>query len=53
VPVSKRFSSVKIKAGDHFNRRHTCRMSRIEMVSPTPILDEMERFEIGSFKAFP
>jgi hypothetical protein len=29
--VSKRGSSVKIKAGDHFNRRHTWSMSRIEM----------------------
>ena len=29
--VSKRFSSVKIKANDHFNRRHTGSMSRIEM----------------------
>jgi hypothetical protein len=30
-PVLKRFSSLKIKANDHFNRRHTGRMSRIEM----------------------
>jgi hypothetical protein len=29
--VSKRFSLVKIKAGDHFNRRNTLSISRIEM----------------------
>jgi hypothetical protein len=42
--AAKRFFSAKIKAGDHFNRRHTWSMSRIEMVSPTPILAEMGRF---------
>jgi hypothetical protein len=47
-PVSKRSRSVKIKAGDYFNRRHTCHMSRIEMVNPTSILAEMGRFGIGS-----
>jgi hypothetical protein len=47
-PVSKRLSSVKIKAGDHFNRRHTYRMSRIEMRSLTPILAELGRFGVGS-----
>jgi hypothetical protein len=46
-PVSKRSRSVKIKAGDYFNRRHTCRMSRIEMGRPTPILTEMGPFGIG------
>jgi hypothetical protein len=30
-PVSKRFSSLKIKAGDHFNRRRSSATSRIEM----------------------
>jgi hypothetical protein len=30
-PFSKRFSLVKIKAGDHFNRRNTMSISRIEM----------------------
>jgi hypothetical protein len=30
-PVSKRFSSVKIKAGDHFNRGRSRAASRIEM----------------------
>jgi hypothetical protein len=29
--VSKRFSLVKVKAGDHFNRRNTLSISRIEM----------------------
>jgi hypothetical protein len=47
-PVSKRSRSVKIKAGDYFNRRHTYRMSRIEMGRPTPILTEMGPFGIGS-----
>jgi len=30
-PISKRFSLVKLKAGDNFNRWHTKRIPRIEI----------------------
>jgi hypothetical protein len=46
LPAAKRSSLAKIKAGDHFNRRHTQSMSRIEMLSPTPILAELGRFAL-------
>jgi len=30
-PVSKRFSLVKVKAGEHFNRKNTLSILRIEI----------------------
>lgn len=30
-PISKRFSSAELKAGDNFNRRNTLSLSRIEI----------------------
>jgi hypothetical protein len=46
-PAAKHCSAAKIKAGDHFHRRHTQKYSEDGNVSPTQILAEMRCFEIG------